>query len=368
MSTIVTINSTDLITNSRADLNTNFSNLNTDKIETSTLDTDTTLAANSDSKIATQKAVKAYVDAGGNVNASETTRGIVEEATDAEVTAGTATGATGAKLFITPAKLVSNLSTLLSSDVPAFQQTLGMVTSFSAQRASGSSSDGSVIYHYNESGAGGRLARFLRDSVSGAYYVTHATDPTITIPSGDSGSIIQIGIYIYFFSNNGTNIVCSRFLAADLTGETTMTVPTVGCTTVVTAWTDGIAAYVVSAASNTTSRKWSLSGTTFSASSTATVTAGLYTEPNTSTTFDGTSVYVYRYALNEEYLWRLTNIDGSTTTSTTLTLVYSMSDAFNGSVVASINSTKIYIGTSWTVYDEAAAVAEHIVLIPRAKP
>ncbi len=65
MSTITTINSGDLITNSRAVINTNFSNLNTDKIETSVLDTDTTLSANSDSRIATQKAVKAYVDAGG---------------------------------------------------------------------------------------------------------------------------------------------------------------------------------------------------------------------------------------------------------------------------------------------------------------
>ena len=36
MSTIVTIQSTDVIANSRADINTNFSNLNTDKLETST--------------------------------------------------------------------------------------------------------------------------------------------------------------------------------------------------------------------------------------------------------------------------------------------------------------------------------------------
>lgn len=114
MTVITTINSTDLITNSRTDINNNFSNLNSGKIETSTLDTDTTLSANSDSKIATQKAVKAYVDAGGNVNASETQKGIVEEATDAEVTAGTSTGATGAKLFITPTKL----ATFLSSNSP----------------------------------------------------------------------------------------------------------------------------------------------------------------------------------------------------------------------------------------------------------
>lgn len=42
-------------------------------------------------------------------NASETIRGAVEEATDAEVTAGTATGGTGAKLFVTPAKLKTYL-------------------------------------------------------------------------------------------------------------------------------------------------------------------------------------------------------------------------------------------------------------------
>lgn len=110
MSTIVTIAAGDQISNSRTDINSNFSNLNTDKIETSVLDTDTTLSANSDAKIPSQKAVKAYVDAGGNVNASETARGIVEEATDAEVTAGTATGGTGAKLVLTPAKLQTYLA------------------------------------------------------------------------------------------------------------------------------------------------------------------------------------------------------------------------------------------------------------------
>ncbi len=105
MATITTINATDLITNSRTDINTNFANLNTDKIETSVLDTDTTLAANSDAKVATQKAVKAYVDAGGNVNASTTTKGIVEEATQSEVDAGTAAGGTGARLFVNPSTL-----------------------------------------------------------------------------------------------------------------------------------------------------------------------------------------------------------------------------------------------------------------------
>ena len=108
MSTITTINGADTITASRTVINTNFSNLNTDKIETSVISTDTSFASASDAKLPSQLAVKTYVDAGGNVNASETTKGIVEEATDAEVTAGTATGGTGAKLFVTPAKLLSS--------------------------------------------------------------------------------------------------------------------------------------------------------------------------------------------------------------------------------------------------------------------
>lgn len=103
MSTLTTIQSSDLITDSRAVINDNFTALNTDKIETSYIDDDTTLSANSDSKIATQKAVKAYVDSGGNPNASTTQKGIVEIATQAEYDAGTETGGTGAKLVVTPA-------------------------------------------------------------------------------------------------------------------------------------------------------------------------------------------------------------------------------------------------------------------------
>jgi hypothetical protein len=107
MSTITTLVGTDGITtaNSMTKINANFDNLNTDKIETSYLDTDTTLAANSDTKIATQKAVKAYVDAGGNVNASTTTKGIVEMATASDIDTQTQTGSSGAQLAVNPATL-----------------------------------------------------------------------------------------------------------------------------------------------------------------------------------------------------------------------------------------------------------------------
>jgi hypothetical protein len=109
MSTIITINSGDLISNSRADLNTNLANLNSDKIETSVIDTDPSLTANSDAKLPSQKAVKAYVDSGGNVNASTVLKGIVQEATAAQVAAGTAAGSTGARLYINPSALVGSI-------------------------------------------------------------------------------------------------------------------------------------------------------------------------------------------------------------------------------------------------------------------
>ncbi len=77
MSTLVTIQGTDLPTNSRANINGNFELLNLEKVETSVIDTDTTLADNSNSKIPSQRAVKSYVDANvGFVASSESTSGI----------------------------------------------------------------------------------------------------------------------------------------------------------------------------------------------------------------------------------------------------------------------------------------------------
>ena len=63
------------------------------------------------------------------IPATETAKGVVEEATDAEVTAGTATGATGAKLFITPAKLATRfISAATNPVVRAFSTTSGTFT------------------------------------------------------------------------------------------------------------------------------------------------------------------------------------------------------------------------------------------------
>lgn len=65
---ITTLIGSDGITsaNSMTKINANFDSLSNNKIETSVLDTDTALTANSDSKVATQKAVKTYIDTGGS--------------------------------------------------------------------------------------------------------------------------------------------------------------------------------------------------------------------------------------------------------------------------------------------------------------
>lgn len=62
MATLETINSTDDGANSLSKISGNFTALNSDKLESGVIDTDTSLTANSDEYIASQKATKTYAD------------------------------------------------------------------------------------------------------------------------------------------------------------------------------------------------------------------------------------------------------------------------------------------------------------------
>lgn len=75
MATITSLGTGDSGAVSRNTINTNFTNLNSDKLETSVLDTDVALTANSDAKVATQRAVKTYVDNATGVVTTEITTG-----------------------------------------------------------------------------------------------------------------------------------------------------------------------------------------------------------------------------------------------------------------------------------------------------
>ncbi len=263
---------------------------------------------------------------------------------------------------------------LSSLPIPSFAQDFSTsavnTTSTGEDLAIGSNSDGSVLYIYFNSSTDA-LYRFQRDAITGQYFQTHKIDPTIAVPSADFGSIIVIGSYIYFFSNDGTNVKCSRFSADDLTGEQAMTVPVVPCTTQIIVWTNGTDAYLVSDQSPTTSRKWTLSGTTFSASTTATV-ADLY-HTMTSSIWDGTNAYVAHYDISDGFvsIYKLTNIDGSTKTTTTKTLGTGVSDVVNGYIIMNIDSTRMYLGFTYPNRNESGAdtiIGTMIRLYPTSKP
>ena len=102
LSTLTTTNQSDLVS-AINEVNGELPN----KIPTSYLDTDTSLTANSDSKIATQKATKAYVLANVTPAATESVAGKAEIATQTETNTGT-----DDTRFITPLKLKTNLTSL----------------------------------------------------------------------------------------------------------------------------------------------------------------------------------------------------------------------------------------------------------------
>ncbi len=141
MSTITTINSTDVIANSRTTINNNFTNLNTDKAELSggtfTGDiafsgtTHAGIKANSLSTTqrdalvspangmiiynSTANQMQVYENGTWNAataaatNASTIVKGIVQEGTQAEVDAKTTAGSTAARLYVNPSTLRSTL-------------------------------------------------------------------------------------------------------------------------------------------------------------------------------------------------------------------------------------------------------------------
>ncbi len=201
---------------------------------------------------------------------------------------------------------------------------------------------------------------------------SHNVNPTLAAASSDTGGIIQIGSYIYVFTNDATNIICTRFLAADLTGEQVMTVPTVAENGDLIAWTDGIFAYLISANASTTSRKWSISGTTMTAVSTASV-SGLSSGTSQSM-FDGTSIYVGEVSPTSSAginINKLTAADGSAKTTTSKILGIAESSIQLGSILLNIDTTRMYIGFIYANWNKGGAASEqstNIRLIPITKP
>lgn len=372
MASITDINDADLISASNEVINTNFDNLNTDKIETSTLDTDTTLAANSDSKIATQKAVKAYVDTFTSPLASTTAKGVVEEATDAQIVAGTDTGETGARLFPVPSKLNTQITSLLTSTlasrVPFHYQRIGVtpLTTSGVINSNAANSDGSVLIIYSNQST--EIFRYARDTNTGTYYQTHQVNSTIG--SSNFSSVVIVGNYVYIFWDSNTVVSAYRYDLADLANEAAMTVPSIdtsGANYAISSWTDGTDIYLAQAKASTTGYKLSISGTTLTTVTTSTTAVGLASNGTLSFMFDGTNTYSVQVGADSITIKKATDIYFVASTTTTITAGIE-SGAVPYSISIPISNNRMYVGYWNDEYNASAQTKVVMVLTPYTKP
>lgn len=248
----------------------------------------------------------------------------------------------------------------------AFTQVLSPSTNAAiTEFASTSSNDGSVLYC--QFLTSGNLYRFQRDSVTGQYFETHTVATTINQHAGDVPALVLIGSFVYLFGNDNTNFVCKRYAAADLTGETSMTIPTVANTGSSTGWSDGTFLYLISNSAITTCNKWSVSGTTFSAVSTPACSGSISGFPG-GAFYDGTTVYVGSFSAPTLSILKLSDINGTSITSTTTKRIGLYSDSVTGGLVAPIDSTRMYIGNAFKIYNATVTIATELLLQPVTKP
>lgn len=251
---------------------------------------------------------------------------------------------------------------------PFYQQQIPVGAVMGTAVIYGSNSSGSVFYTFDTQTA--KLSRFERDTLTGAYSRTHQVTPTQPSSSWQIGNILQIGIYIYLIlDTSGSNIEAFRFVEADLTSQTTMTVPAVASSGNVVAWTNGTDVYVVSGSSGTTSRKWTISGTTMSAAATYTVSDAMTTTAGMSSLWDGTNAWLFGIENTNEYkIRKLTAIDGTSYSETTKTFL-----PFNNSeglipLGLVIDATKFYLGQKSDQWNQTDNDWSVINLKPISKP
>lgn len=243
--------------------------------------------------------------------------------------------------------------------------------------ASTASSDGNNIYIATYSGSSRLLLRYTKDLVTGVYTLTHTVAITgSAVTTSYTSGLVVIGNYVYLLYDGGTNAACYRYLATDLTGETTMSVPVVPVTAYskIISWTDGTYMYFVAPGDSMTSYKWSVSGTTFSSVSTATATTQINGNCSSSI-FDGTSTYVFSAGAGAITIAKLTNVNGSAATTSSFNLgqfgpgELAASGQDNPPVIAApIDSGRMYIGLNSNLYNATVQTAVITRLFPVTKP
>lgn len=159
---------------------------------TGDLDMDSNKIVNLDTPTANGDAAnKSYVDGvalSGAPDASTTVKGVVEEATQAEVNAGTATGGTGARLFVNPSTLPNTIPTV---------QTFSPVAL------------GDNTTQYDITNPSGSTFRYTYDTNGTDPGITSSTVPTgakvLIATEGSGGDIDKANAGIFTVTGSGTN-------------------------------------------------------------------------------------------------------------------------------------------------------------------
>ena len=260
-------------------------------------------------------------------DASTTVKGIVEAATSSEVTAGTATGGTGAVLVVTPDALaastpVFNGSALTNLPLTPFYHTTPYSSVASGNMLAASTNTAGTTLYLTSKYSTTQLYvfRYSFDTTTNTWYQTHST--FFSIGAGNITDVIsgvtEIGSYIYVsFTQNSTGSETWRLSATDLTGATQCTYSG-GSPSYTTnyrqSYTDGTDLYICS--TTTTWKHYTISGTTLTATTDVTTLSGATAS---SAVWDGTNVIfggntIYKYTASGSSVSSITRnfYDGQT--------------------------------------------------------
>lgn len=282
----------------------------------------------------------------------------------------------------TSGKIESDFYDVTEMPVPAFQQVIPMTNTDSGgtriTRCTSNSNGSVVIVIDIGATSGNTVLRLARDSVTGQYFVTNGANPT----GGSTGksSVVILGSYVYLFYDSGTTIAGRRLDLADLANETALTILTSitssGAAPVnVNAFTDGKYIYIQEDG-GTTFHKESVSGTTLTQVTTVTVDTAI-DNGDTSFFFDGKQV-VACYCVsgnlvsNNYTKFKFTDPTAAPTTSTFGLGMLSVDNLTTAGqrapFIAGIDTTRVYIGQGYTVFNNGTDSCGAIALFPITKP
>jgi hypothetical protein len=271
----------------------------------------------------------------------------------------------------TEGKMERTMYSTSEMPIPAFQQLIPILGMTDGVQGNGGSAnqDGSVLILSTD--ITNELFRYARDSVTGIYVMTHNVSVT---PGTGATSCIQImGNYVYLFYDSGNNISCYRYDLADLTNETSITMPaidTAGSNYGTLAWTDGTYMYIKTSKVNTTAYKMSISGTTFSTVTTSATSNTVSTGSGMCSMFDGTNNYALSWGSSDTAnIYKGADVYmSSVTTTAKLITSWVASGNSDGAMLISIDANRCYIGRFETNNNETTTIKAFMMLYPVTKP